>query len=93
VVQTPLSGWWLERFRFGPMEYLWRLLTYGYGSMSRAPAPAAMGSMDASPPLMVSDATEPAPPESCELPPNADACDIKHDHGSSIGSDSHGLTQ
>jgi uncharacterized protein len=28
-VQVPLSGWWLARFRFGPMEWLWRRLTYG----------------------------------------------------------------
>jgi uncharacterized protein len=26
--QTLLSRWWLERFRFGPMEWLWRSLTY-----------------------------------------------------------------
>lgn len=29
VVQLPLSAWWLSRFRFGPMEYVWRRLTYG----------------------------------------------------------------
>ncbi len=29
VVQVPLSIWWLARFEFGPLEYLWRLLTYG----------------------------------------------------------------
>ena len=29
VVQVPLSRWWLARFRYGPMEYLWRWLTYG----------------------------------------------------------------
>lgn len=28
LVQIPLSGWWLSRFRFGPMEWLWRSLTY-----------------------------------------------------------------
>jgi len=27
--QIPLSKWWLGRFRFGPMEWLWRTLTYG----------------------------------------------------------------
>jgi uncharacterized protein len=24
----PLSAWWLGRFRFGPMEWLWRTITY-----------------------------------------------------------------
>ena len=28
LAQIPLSGWWLSRFRFGPMEWLWRSLTY-----------------------------------------------------------------
>jgi len=28
-VQVPLSLWWLRRFRFGPMEWVWRSLTYG----------------------------------------------------------------
>jgi uncharacterized protein len=29
VVQLPLSAWWLARFRYGPLEYLWRRFTYG----------------------------------------------------------------
>jgi uncharacterized protein len=29
LVQIPLSAWWLRRFRFGPMEWVWRSLTYG----------------------------------------------------------------
>jgi uncharacterized protein len=29
AVQIPLSAWWLARFRFGPLEWLWRNLTYG----------------------------------------------------------------
>jgi uncharacterized protein len=29
VVQIPLSAWWLSRFRFGPVEWAWRRLTYG----------------------------------------------------------------
>ena len=29
LVQLPLSAWWLSRFRYGPVEYLWRRLTYG----------------------------------------------------------------
>jgi uncharacterized protein len=28
LVQIPLSVLWLRHFRFGPMEWLWRLLTY-----------------------------------------------------------------
>lgn len=27
--QVWLSNWWLARFRFGPVEWLWRSLTYG----------------------------------------------------------------
>ena len=29
AVQLPVSVWWLSRFRFGPVEWLWRSLTYG----------------------------------------------------------------
>ncbi len=29
VVQVVLSGWWMRRFAHGPMEWLWRVLTYG----------------------------------------------------------------
>jgi len=29
AVQLPLSAWWLARFRYGPVEYVWRRLTYG----------------------------------------------------------------
>jgi len=28
MIQVPLSIWWLKRFQFGPMEWLWRSLTY-----------------------------------------------------------------
>jgi uncharacterized protein len=28
-VQVPFSRWWLERYRYGPLEYLWRVATYG----------------------------------------------------------------
>jgi uncharacterized protein len=28
VMQLILSKWWLNRYRFGPMEWLWRSLTY-----------------------------------------------------------------
>ena len=29
VIQVPLSRWWMSRFALGPMEYVWRVLTYG----------------------------------------------------------------
>lgn len=29
AVQIPLSARWLSRFRFGPVEWIWRRLTYG----------------------------------------------------------------
>ena len=29
VLQLAYSPWWLARFRFGPLEWLWRCLTYG----------------------------------------------------------------
>jgi len=29
LVQIPLSAWWLSRARFGPIEWIWRRLTYG----------------------------------------------------------------
>lgn len=28
AVQIPVSRWWLSRYRFGPMEWVWRRLTY-----------------------------------------------------------------
>jgi uncharacterized protein len=28
LIQIPISVWWLRRFRFGPVEWLWRSLTY-----------------------------------------------------------------
>ncbi|MCJ7784082.1 MAG: DUF418 domain-containing protein [Desulfobacterales bacterium] len=29
ALQIPLSWWWLSRFQFGPVEWVWRSLTYG----------------------------------------------------------------
>jgi uncharacterized membrane protein YeiB len=29
ALQVLLSRWWLSRFRFGPLEWLWRWITYG----------------------------------------------------------------
>jgi uncharacterized protein len=34
LVQVPFSRWWLERYRYGPLEYLWRVATYGRGLRS-----------------------------------------------------------
>ncbi len=28
-VQVVYSRWWMARFRFGPLEWLWRMITYG----------------------------------------------------------------
>jgi uncharacterized protein len=28
LIQIPLSSWWLKHFQFGPLEWLWRSLTY-----------------------------------------------------------------
>jgi uncharacterized protein len=40
VIQVPLSKWWLGHFELGPMEWVWRRLTYGHANMKRAPAEA-----------------------------------------------------
>jgi uncharacterized protein len=29
AIQMAVSTWWLRRYRFGPVEWLWRTLTYG----------------------------------------------------------------
>ena len=28
AIQIPLSAWWLRRYQYGPMEWVWRRLTY-----------------------------------------------------------------
>jgi uncharacterized protein len=35
AVQIVGSAWWLRRFRFGPVEWLWRALTYGKAPQMR----------------------------------------------------------
>jgi len=41
AAQVWLSDWWLGRFRFGPLEWLWRVLTYGrFGPLRRPPGEA-----------------------------------------------------
>jgi uncharacterized protein len=42
AVQIPASVWWLGRFRFGPVEWIWRSLTYGRAQpmrIARGPEP------------------------------------------------------
>jgi uncharacterized protein len=29
AAQVGMSVWWLRRYRFGPVEWLWRTLSYG----------------------------------------------------------------
>ncbi len=38
TVQLGLSPWWLSRFRYGPLEWLWRSLTYRRWQPLRRPA-------------------------------------------------------
>ncbi|NMO17190.1 DUF418 domain-containing protein [Pyxidicoccus fallax] len=40
AAQVALSHLWLARFHFGPVEWLWRSLTYGPLPLRRRPAPA-----------------------------------------------------
>lgn len=45
AVQVFLSRWWLARYRFGPLEWVWRKLTYG-GPLPMRIQPAAPGAAD-----------------------------------------------
>jgi len=37
-VQVPFSAWWLRRYRYGPVEWLWRTLMYGTAQPMRQTA-------------------------------------------------------
>ena len=41
AVQMAVSVWWLRRYRFGPVEWLWRTLTYGRAPTMRVEASTA----------------------------------------------------
>jgi len=41
LVQVPLSVLWLRRFEYGPLEYAWRVATYGRMRFKPLEAPAA----------------------------------------------------
>jgi uncharacterized protein len=38
ALQLWISPWWLDRYRFGPMEWLWRSLTYAAAQPMKRPA-------------------------------------------------------
>ena len=38
LLQIPLSRWWLSDHRYGPMEWVWRRLTYGRPLLMRGPS-------------------------------------------------------
>lgn len=42
AAQTMFSRYWLSRYRFGPMEWLWRSLTYGQWKPWRQAGPSVM---------------------------------------------------
>ncbi len=41
-LQIPFSVWWLRRYRFGPLEWVWRSLTYAQRQPMRRPQPPAV---------------------------------------------------
>lgn len=43
LIQLPVSVLWLSKFRYGPLEWLWRTLTYGQAQPMRKPSPALAG--------------------------------------------------
>jgi uncharacterized protein len=45
AVQLWVSQWWLNRYRFGPFEWLWRSLTYGRIQPMRLPSTAPVNPM------------------------------------------------
>jgi uncharacterized protein len=40
IIQVPLTRWWLDRFPRGPMEHLWRVLTYGRAALRTTTEPS-----------------------------------------------------
>lgn len=51
AIQVVLSRWWLARYRFGPLEWVWRKLTYGGRLPMRRDAAAALPEQAAATPL------------------------------------------
>jgi len=44
VAQMLVSSWWLGRFQYGPLEWLWRRLTYGTIAMRKRKTPPRLPS-------------------------------------------------
>ena len=40
LMQIAFSVWWLKRYRFGPVEWLWRSIAYGTKIPMRVPGPS-----------------------------------------------------
>jgi uncharacterized protein len=45
TLQVLWSRWWFTRFAYGPMEWLWRALTYGRGPTMRVEEPRVGGAV------------------------------------------------
>jgi uncharacterized protein len=43
IAQVAWSAWWLGRYRFGPLEWAWRSLTYGARQPMRTEAAGRSG--------------------------------------------------
>jgi uncharacterized protein len=76
VIQIPLSLLWMAHFKYGPMEYVWRVLTYGYAALQRAPAvvldppsPAELHTDPVQPQVSVEPPAEVPPPQATDEPP------------------------
>jgi len=46
AIEIPLSVWWLRRFQLGPLEWLWRTLTYMRLQPMRRPATGALAAAE-----------------------------------------------